>query len=143
MAPWPPRIEYEEGDAVVPGYSIKTRSNRGLVVGGLVTFLVPYSISFLLGGFVVLEASDSKRNEYAPILVPVLGPFISFGTWEERIDETDAFLLLANGFAQAAGVAMLTAGILVPDKYLERLAELPGKPQLFVGAGSASVRLQF
>jgi hypothetical protein len=139
---WPARIDYEEGDDVVPGYELKTRSNRNLVVGGLVTFLIPYSFSFIAGGAAALEGSDRDQEQYAPLLVPVLGPFISLGMFRS-VDETDAFILLADGFTQAAGAAMITVGILMPDQYLERIATLPGKPEVFVGAKSATVRLHF
>jgi hypothetical protein len=139
---WPTRLEYEEGDDIILGYELKERSDRGLFVGGLVTLLVPYSLSFLVGGAIALEGNDRDKEEFGPLLIPVAGPFISLGTFN-NVDEFDAFILLANGFTQAAGAAMITAGILLPEKYLERVATLPGKPQVFVGAGSASVKLHF
>jgi hypothetical protein len=139
---WPPRIDYEEGDVVPPGYDLKTRPNRGLLSGGLVTFLVPYGISFLVGGVVALDGSDREQEEYGPLLIPVFGPFISLGMWNS-VSEEGAFLMLANGFAQTAGAAMITTAILMPDKYIERMASLPGKPQVFVGPGSATLRLRF
>jgi hypothetical protein len=139
---WPPRIDYEEGDVLLPGYELKTRSHKGLLTGGLITLLVPYGISFLVGGGVLLDGNDRRKEEYGALIVPVLGPFISVGLWESTSEE-GAFFMLANGFAQVAGAAMITTSILMPEKYMERLGSLPGKPQVFVGAGSASLRLQF
>lgn len=144
---WPNRIDYEEGDDVLPGYDLRTRANRGLFVGGLVTFLIPYGLSFLVGGAIVVSGSDRDIEEFAPLLVPVAGPFITLGTWEpssfNNDDKFGEFILLANGFTQLAGAAMITASILMPEKYLERIGKLPGKPEIFVGAGSASMRLHF
>lgn len=139
---WPARIEYEEGDVIPPGYDLKSRPDRTLLTGGLITLLVPYTISFLFGGVFALDGSDREQREMGPLLIPVLGPFISMGMWESTSQE-GAFVMLANGFAQTAGAAMITAGILMPDKYIERMGALPGKPQLFVGPANATLRLRF
>jgi hypothetical protein len=136
------RIDYEDGDVLLPGYELKTRPNRSLMSGGLITLLIPYGISFLVGGAALLDGSNRQQEEYASLLIPVFGPFISIGTWE-RVSEEGAFVMLANGFAQLAGAAMITTAIVMPEKYQERLAKLPGKPQVFIGAGSATLRLRF
>ncbi len=140
---WPARLDYEEGDDVIAGYQLKDRASRGLFVGGLVTFLVPYTFSLLYGGAALSDGSDSAQREAGPFVVPVIGPFIALGTTDDTIDEFTAFVHLTDGFMQAAGAAMLTASLLMPEKYLERMAGLPGKPQVFVGAGSASLTLKF
>jgi len=141
---WPARVEYEEGDVIPPGYELKTHPSRGLLVGGLVTFLVPYGISFLAGGAFALNGSNSEQEEFGPLLVPVAGPFISLAMWDStHNEEPSVFLMLANGFAQTAGAAMIVSSIFVHDKYVERMATLPGKPEVFVGPGSASLRLRF
>jgi hypothetical protein len=139
---WPARIDYEEGDVVLPGYELKSRPHKNLMTAGLITLLIPYGISFLVGGAVVLDGSDRQTREYVPLLIPVFGPFVSIGLWE-RVSEEGAFTMLANGFAQVAGAAMITSAILMPEKYQERLGQLPGKPEVFVGAGSATLRLRF
>lgn len=139
---WPARIDYEDGDVVPPGYDIKTRPSSSLLSGGLVTLLVPYGISFLIGGVVALDGNDREQEEYGPLLIPVFGPFVSLGMWNSMSEE-GAFVMLANGFAQTAGAAMIATSLLMPDKYIERMATLPGKPQVFVGPGSATLRLRF
>ncbi len=139
---WPARVDYQEGDIVPPGYEMKTRSEKGLLVGGIITFAVPYGISFLIGGLITLSGSNNDQEEFGPLLIPVIGPFITMGQWD-RVNEEGAFIMLANGFAQTAGAAMLVSSILMPEKYLERMAKLPGKPEVFVGAGSATLRMRF
>jgi len=60
---WPARLDYEEGDVVPPGYDLKSRPSRGLFTGGLVTFLVPYGISFLVGGFNAVDGNDRDVDD--------------------------------------------------------------------------------
>lgn len=141
-AMWPARIDYEEGDVIPPGYEVKTRPERGLLMGGVVSLVVPYTISFLVGGFAMVDGNDRIQREYGPLLLPVFGPFVSLGLWEET-SEQGAFLMLANGFAQTAGAAMIASSILMPAKTIERMAKLPGKPEVFVGPGQATLRMRF
>ncbi len=139
---WPARVDYEDGDVVPPGYAIKTRAEKGLLGAGIITFGVPYGISFLIGGLIALNGSNSNQEEFGPLLIPVVGPFITLGQ-QDRVGEEFTFIQLANGFAQTAGAAMIVSSILLPDKYIERMAKLPGHPEVFVGAGSTTVRLRF
>lgn len=139
---WPARIDYEDGDALLPGYELKSRPAKNLMTAGLITLLVPYGISFLVGGGALLSGSNRQTEEYAPLLIPAFGPFVSIGLWD-RVSEEGAFVMLANGFTQVAGAAMITTAILMPEQYQERLSKLPGQPRVFVGAGSATLRLRF
>ncbi len=139
---WPARLEYEEGDVVPPGYQLKSNPDRGLLTGGLITLLVPYSLSFLAGAAFVINGNDTSRKEFGALLVPAVGPFIALGVWDSTSEES-AFLMLANGFAQTAGAAMIVTSILMPEKTLQRMGSLPGKPEVFVGPASASLRLRF
>lgn len=144
MPMWPARIDYEDGDVVPPGYDLKTRPGRGLLTGGLITFLIPYGISFLVGGVFALDGGDREQREFGPLLLPVAGPFVSLGMWDStKNEEPGVFLMLANGFAQTAGAAMIVSSFFVPEKYIERMATLPGKPKMFFGPGSATLRMTF
>lgn len=139
---WPARIDYEDGDIVLPGYELKKRPDRALLAGGLITLLIPYSISFLVGGVAAIDGGGSDLDEYGTLLIPVFGPFIALGSWD-YVTEEGRFVSLANGFTQLAGAAMITSSLLMPEKYLERMAALPGKPEVFVGAGNATLRFRF
>jgi hypothetical protein len=138
---FPRRLDYEDGDEIPPDYQLKTKADRGLVVSGLVTALVPYGISALFGA-AFLSEGGSDAAEGGPMLVPLAGPFITIAM-RERTDQIGTYLLLLDGFAQLAGTAMFATGILLPDKYLEHTAKLPGKPELFIGGTSAAVKLHF
>ncbi|MDI1451642.1 hypothetical protein QHF85_46805, partial [Polyangium sp. 6x1] len=149
----PRRIEYEEGDILLPGYELKVRPTRSLVVGGIVTFAVPYGLSALVGGAFAFDDNDRDSETFGPLLVPIFGPFITLGIDNSRRqefpnardsdDDVFAFFMLLNGFTQMTGAAMIAAGIFVPEKYLERAQALPGKPELLVGGSSAAVRFHF
>jgi hypothetical protein len=149
----PRRIDYEEGDILLPGYDLKTRPTRSLVVGGAVAFAVPYGLSALVGGAFLFDGNDNDSETLGPLLVPIFGPFISLGLTNARTEEFPSarssdddiysFFMLLNGFTQLTGAAMIAAGILLPEKYLERAQALPGRPELLVGGSSAAVRFHF
>ena len=149
----PRRIDYEEGDILLPGYELKVRPQRSLVIAGIVTFAVPYGLSALVGGAFAFDNSDRDAETFGPLLVPIFGPFITLGVENGRTpefvnprgsdDDLFTFFMLLNGFTQMTGAAMFAAGLLVPEKYLERAQALPGKPELLVGGSSAAVRFHF
>jgi hypothetical protein len=137
---WPKRLDYEEGDYILPEYTLQTKANRGLVVGGVVTFSVSYGLSLFVGGIGALSG-DRGGEAFGTLILPLAGPFIAISTSDA--DPFGTYVLLLDGFTQIAGAAMFTAGLLVPDKYLERAAKLPGKPELMLGGKSAALKLHF
>jgi hypothetical protein len=137
----PRRLDYEEGDPILPEYQLKTKLDGGLLVSGLVTLLVPYGISTLFGA-AYLGDGGSEAEAAGAMLVPLAGPFITIAASDED-NEIGTYFLLLDGFAQLAGAAMITTSILLPDKYLERTAKLPGKPEFLIGGTSAAVKLHF
>lgn len=120
----PKRIDYEEGSPVPPGYRIETQANRGLIIGGTVTF----GITYLLSIFVASIAVDGNGgSEFGPLFIPVIGPFITIGTADSR--DFGTFTLLLDGAAQAGGVAMFVAGMLTDRKYLIRNDVVTAQPK--------------
>lgn len=108
-------MNYEEGQAIPPGYHLETRARRGLVIGGAVTF----GVTYLLSAFVASIAMDSGGgDEFGPLLIPVAGPFVTVGTAESEGSGT--FALVLDGLAQAGGVAMFVAGLVSEEEYLLR-----------------------
>ena len=88
------------------------RSRRiGLVVGGLVTFAVPYTL-----GVLAAFASARSTNEMCPcpqnspwagdLLIPGAGPWMAIGA-----SPKDAAVFSILGIVQAAGVALTIGGI--------------------------------
>lgn len=137
----PPTLPYKEGQSIPPNYKLEEHSNSPLVITGLSLFALAYGIS--LGASTIILSVDSRDGEsYAPLLIPVVGPFITMATDEGS--EAMATMTL-NGITQSAGMLLLVAGILAKEKVLERI-EPPvasATPEVLVGPGSASVRWRF
>ncbi len=141
----PPAIlAYDEGETVPAGYKLKASPVRTLVVTGSVLFGTTYLAS-LIGGATVVAGSSSDAKSFAPMFAPLVGPFITIGT--VSASGAGALWLVLDGLAQTAGVAMLVSGMVLEEKYLERVAtgqatalERLAHPQVFVGARSGVVR---
>jgi hypothetical protein len=107
-----PRIinDYNEGDAVPPGYHPESRARKGLIVGGAVTFGVLYLFS-VLGAAIAGDAAKECCNEDNPasaLYIPIAGPFVQMA----KVDSSTGNVFLAlDGLGQAAGAAMLIYGL--------------------------------
>jgi hypothetical protein len=111
-----------------------------MAMAGVAVFAPFYGLSVLFAG-TYLGNDDRTAKMYAPLLVPVIGPFITIGTADT--DFGTLFLLL-DGVAQATGASLFIAGMLSDEKYLaRRTAGLDLRPEVFVGPRSASLRWQF
>jgi hypothetical protein len=125
---------------IPPGYEYVERRRKKLVATGSVMFGVMYGIT-LMGGIISLLDGD---DEYAPMLVPLIGPFLTVGS-ARHIDGLWTVFFLTDGLVQVAGAALLVTGIAWEEKVLVR--EKPAKtslaPELLVGPGSIGMRLRF
>jgi glutamate mutase epsilon subunit len=52
---------------------------------------------------------DEQEEDFAPLFVPVVGPFIAIGTLEA--EGLGTALLMLDGIGQVGGLAMLIAGV--------------------------------
>jgi hypothetical protein len=141
----PATLPYEEGENIPPGYELKTRPVRSMVIAGSITFGAPYLIS-LLTGATELAAQGSDGTKFAPMFAPIVGPFITIGT--AKSDGAGTLWLVLDGVAQTAGAVMLVYGLVADEKYLKRAtqpgtAELLTHPTVMVGPRSAALRWQF
>jgi hypothetical protein len=140
----PAVLPYEEGETVPPGYQIKTRPVRSMVIAGSVTFGSTYLVSLLTAATVV--ASNSTDGvKLAPLFAPVIGPFITIGT--TKSDGAGTLWLVLDGVAQTAGAVMLIYDLAAEEKFLQRTpptaAEILAHPQIFVGARSVAAKWTF
>jgi len=122
---------YRDGDPIPPGYHVEEKPRSGLVTGGLIMVLVPYSI----GVFATLAANFG--NESSWLLAPVVGPWMTMG--QRRYNGCDSSAksdasnalgctgdvfvtmgLIVSGILQAAGGTLLLVGILNPKSTLVR-----------------------
>lgn len=143
----PATLPYEEGAAVPAGYQVKTRAVRSMVVAGSITFGSTYVVSALVGS-TMLAALSSEKNPstspgaYAPLFVPLAGPFITIGT--THASGAGALWLVLDGLTQTAGAVMLIYGLAAEEKYLQRTAgDVLTRPQVLVGPSSAALRWKF
>jgi hypothetical protein len=112
-------LPFEEGQTIPPGYELKARPVRSMVIAGSITFGVTYLISILTASTVI--ASDSNDGKkFGPMFVPAIGPFITIGT--TKSDGAGTLWLVLDGLAQTAGGAMLVYGLVAEEKFLERKA---------------------
>jgi len=136
----PSRLPYSENDPIPAGYEIQTRPRMGLAKAGIATFVPLYGLSVLFGAtYLGSETGDASR--YGPMLVPVIGPFITMGTADGG--GANIFLLL-DGVGQLTGAALFIAGMLSEEKYLSRrTAGLNLRPEVFISPKSVAMRWQF
>lgn len=120
----PPILPYEEGQTIPEGYTPDSRPRTGLIIGGAITFLVPYlsSVAIALGAQRDARQggmSSHEADELSPLYVPIAGPFIAIGT-ADRDDAREIAPFVASGLVQAAGAGMLLAGIFARKQVLVR-----------------------
>jgi hypothetical protein len=87
---------------------------------------------------------DRSGAYFTPMFIPVLGPFIAIYTSDA--EDIGLFTLVLDGAAQATGIALVLAGALGHEKFIERTAQVAGfdpRPEVFIGPRSAALRWQF
>lgn len=142
----PSTLPYEEGDPIPPGYQVKTRAVRSLVIAGAITFGAPYLVS-LLTGATVLAADSGDGVKTAPLFIPIAGPFVTVGT--ARAEGAETFWLILDGLAQTGGAVMLIYGLAADEKILKRIpvnqpqATGSSIPAVLIGPRSAAVQWAF
>jgi hypothetical protein len=148
---YPPRVAKPvpmNPDDPPPGYHTESRARSGLVVGGAVMFGISYVLSAL--GAVSGQASGS--TEYAPLFIPVVGPFVALGSTHALVATNDglqqagralgAIGLVFDGVIQVAGVSLIVVGFAVPRSVVVRDPP-PGVPEVGLGPGGATARWTF
>jgi hypothetical protein len=135
----PSRLPYIEAEPVPAGYEVLTQPRMGMAKAGIATFVPLYGLSALFGGlFLGSEGGDAKQ--YGPMIIPVLGPFVTIGTSDSS--EFSAGILVLDGLGQLAGAALFIGGMLSEEKYLVRGGKSV-RPEVSIGPGSVALRWQF
>ncbi|WP_437827465.1 hypothetical protein [Sorangium sp. So ce1153] len=154
LPPWanPRTIEYVEGDPVPRGYGFKTRADRTLVGAGLVTFGVPYALSFTVASIATL--GDEDFDQFGPLFIPFVGPMLA-ATTLEGAEGSALFWLTMDAVAQVGGLLLYVAGFAHEEVYLQRQFPVGARsardaeaaslraPTLSIGASSAELRWRF
>ncbi len=113
----PKYLPYSEGDPIPDGYAPDTRVRRGLAIGGGVTLGVLWAFTAVFGA-VFLDVGSLDDDAYIPLFFPAVGPFIAVATMEANV--AGGAVLVIDGIAQTAGLAMFIAGLAAPEPVLRR-----------------------
>ena len=123
------------------GYVVESELNGGLLASGIALLASTWTVSLLVG-VVAVAVEDSQHDEHpaaegdttagdwAPLFIPVAGPFVAIRTLEARGGGLG--LLIADGLMQTAGIAGIIGGIFDRDYKLvpNQMAELGLAPVL-------------
>jgi hypothetical protein len=106
--------DWDDQKPTPAGYHVRTKYRTGLIVAGAVTFGGLYVLTGITSA--VLGAFNGDSSALG--LVPIVGPFalVASNGGDAGLD----FLLVLDGVAQVAGVAMFIAGFAAPTKTLVR-----------------------
>jgi hypothetical protein len=135
----PSRLPFIEAEPVPAGYEVQTRPRMGMAKAGIATFVPLFGLTALFGG-VFLGSESGEAKQYGPLIIPVLGPFITIGTSDA--EEFGAGFLVVDGLGQLAGAALFIGGLLSEEKYLVRSGKSV-RPEVSIGPGSMALRWQF
>jgi hypothetical protein len=113
----PPTLAFEEGQTVPSGYVVGSRTDRSLVVAGSTAFGVSYLTSLIAAG-VAISTNSGSGTSYAPLFVPVIGPYITIGT--AKASGAAAVWLALDGLAQTGGATVFVYSLIAKEKYLNR-----------------------
>jgi hypothetical protein len=109
--------DYDDTRPAPLGYTPVKRTRKGLIIGGAITLGSVWSVCLLSWAVAEDSRSSGGKNELEAMWVPVLGPFIQLGNTSSA---TGRVFLTGLGVAQAAGAAMLIAGVTAPRVVLVR-----------------------
>ncbi|WP_437574227.1 hypothetical protein [Sorangium sp. So ce887] len=147
----PRTLPFKEREPPPEGYRLETQMSRRLVVAGSIVLGTAWALAALTAGSILAEG-ESEAGSYAPLFVPVGGPFITLATGEDIDFSSDdgqvaGTLVLLGGLTQVTGFALLVAG-LVSNQQVWVRSDIPRKvslhtPELLVGPTGGTLRVQF
>jgi hypothetical protein len=142
--PPPETLPYEPGAPIPPGYHQEEDIRKGLVVAGAVTAGSLWLLSALIGGAAQglqdefgsedctyngsIYSCHKEDKAYWPLVIPLVGPFITIGTvGTNDLEGPGTFMLILDGVAQGGGLAMLIAGVVAKRDVLVWDGMSPGQ----------------
>jgi hypothetical protein len=125
----PKTLPYNDDEPTPYGYRPVSRYRYGLIIGGALTFSTLY----------IPTAALSASYERV-LVVPIVGPFIRAGQVAGAWSSVSAAILVLDGLGQAAGAAMLIAGLAHKKQLLVRddFASVRVTPMI-LGPGAAGI----
>lgn len=147
----PPPPARMDPDDPPPGYHTESRSRRGIVLGGALMLGIPYLISAGVGAAGI---TDHNRG-IVPMLVPVVGPFITLETshvFEGTRDQAatvgrvfGAMGLIVDGVLQVGGLSLVVVGLAAQKRVVVRDRDEPAAavPTVSLGPTGATALWRF
>lgn len=90
------------------GYELRTSANGELITYGVGMLSMGYVTSVVVGLVAVQGSSTSRGSKWAPLFIPVGGPFAAIATLGASSAETG--VLLADGIFQTGGLLAIVVG---------------------------------
>jgi hypothetical protein len=125
----PDVLDYDPSRPIPPGYVLKKRQRKGLLISGAVTLGLGYVFSVLWAELVRQNVDGEEHSiDVGWLYVPVLGPWLAMPSAHNHCsdvsckdDRKKALEGLALvGTVQLVGAVLVTIGYTVPSKRLER-----------------------
>ncbi len=138
----PDVLPYTEGQTVPPGYVLVERSHLDIAAIGGAIFLLGYLPSVYvgaLGSAVSSSSTSSSDSDFAPLYIPVAGPFIAIDS--TNASSSGAFWLVVLGVAQAAGAATAITGLAMPPEQLLYREDLALRVAPYVGNNGSGLAI--
>jgi hypothetical protein len=151
VAPTPPPapvarpevMTYQPDGVPPPGYHEDSKADTGFIVAGAVVFGSSYiltSLSAVVAGAVAEGLPGGNTGgDYAPMYIPVAGPFVTMGS--AHASGLGIVTLALLGAAQAGGVALFVTGFAKPEKRYLRDDVAKPKVTVLPVVGTSSVGL--
>lgn len=133
--------EFDDSAPVPYGYTKVTRTRKGLIIGGSVTFGVSYGLSTFVAAIGEdLRANGETSTDVSALFIPIAGPFVQTARAESA---TAKLYLLHLGVAQVAGAIMLYYGLTSSKTVLVRNDQLSIAPMVGNGTSGMMVTGRF
>jgi hypothetical protein len=147
--PPPPRRPFVEGQPAPEGYRLVSGPNKRMMVAGAAMFGGAYVFS-VLGAAFALGEDGPDQDKWAPLFIPIVGPWVTLGTASDQAFNSRAtdgdelgILLVLDGVAQAAGFTIFVIGAATQRREWVRKDLAWLVPEARVGLGQTHLRWTF
>ena len=149
--PSPPRVVYHWDPDVPPpdGYELDSNINTGLLGAGIGLFAGGWLVSVMVAAIGakaeeeeegdLSELDSISPDDWAPLYIPLAGPFIAFSTLEPGVNHTG--ILIADGLVQIAGALGIVFSFVDTEYKIVRRNKAQVELTPAVGAGYQGLQL--
>ncbi len=103
----PYTLPYYEEEPAPPGYRLVKRTNTAMAIAGGSTLGGLWLVSVLTGA--ALEDGSGNDGEFLPLMLPLVGPFVTLGTADPNV--TGGTALVLDGIGQCVAGGLFISGL--------------------------------